>query len=297
MKNKNKLLLLFITLNLILTGCTSYEDKIVAEIKPGTTKEPTHFEDVIPGETYRDENGFIINDKVVQFDEEEEEPIIEEIVAPEVVVTPEPTVEPTPESTPEPTPIIIGETHFFAYLKRESNFYNTCACEGEEVKYVIAPFQKVLVLEEGDTYCYVQDEDMNYGFIDKNNLEYLPDTYVEIDLSEQVLELYKNHDVILTTLVVTGKDSTPTRIGYFPIKYKTTDRTLTDNKTYWSDVDYWMPFDGGIGLHDAYRWRSTYGPDANHSVNGSHGCVNMPLDAARTTYENVEQGDMVLIHK
>ena len=66
MKNKNKLLLLFITLNLILTGCTSYEDKIVAEIKPGTTKEPTHFEDVIPGETYRDENGFIINDKVVQ---------------------------------------------------------------------------------------------------------------------------------------------------------------------------------------------------------------------------------------
>ena len=58
-----------------------------------------------------------------------------------------------------------------------------------------------------------------------------------------------------------------------------------------------MPFDGGIGLHDAYRWRSTYGPDANHSVNGSHGCVNMPLDAARTTYENVEQGDMVLVHK
>ena len=54
---------------------------------------------------------------------------------------------------------------------------------------------------------------------------------------------------------------------------------------------------GGIGLHDAYRWRSTYGPDANHSVNGSHGCVNMPLDAARTTYENVEQGDMVLVHK
>ena len=45
-----------------------------------------------------------------------------------------------------------------------------------------------------------------------------------------------------------------------------------------------MPFDGGIGLHDA-SWRSEFGSDI-YLYNGSHGCVNLPYDAAKIIYEN-----------
>ena len=91
---------------------------------------------------------------------------------------------------------------------------------------------------------------MKYGYIESSKLEVLPELYVEVDLSDQTVDLYKDNDIILTTLCVTGKDSTPTRIGYFPIKYKTYD-TYLKGPGYNSHVYYWMPFDGGIGLHDA----------------------------------------------
>jgi lipoprotein-anchoring transpeptidase ErfK/SrfK len=46
-----------------------------------------------------------------------------------------------------------------------------------------------------------------------------------------------------------------------------------------------MPFNGGIGLHDA-TWRSSFGGNI-YKTNGSHGCVNMPLQSAKKVYENI----------
>ena len=34
-----------------------------------------------------------------------------------------------------------------------------------------------------------------------------------------------------------------------------------------------------------------------YKTNGSHGCVNMQNDAAKTLYENVEANTRVLVHK
>lgn len=131
----------------------------------------------------------------------------------------------------------------------------------------IEKYQKILRLSTDGNYDFVQTEDMKYGYIESSKLEVLPELYVEVDLIEQTVELYKDNDIILTTLCVTGKDSTPTRIGYFPIKYKTYD-TYLKGAGYNSHVYYWMPFDGGIGLHDA----------------------------AKTIYENVSTGTKVLVH-
>ena len=39
-------------------------------------------------------------------------------------------------------------------------------------------------------------------------------------------------------------------------------------------VTYWMPFNGGIGFHDA-TWRGCFGGQI-YIWSGSHGCVNMP---------------------
>ena len=126
-----------------------------------------------------------------------------------------------------------------------------------------------------------------------DDLEILPNLFVEVDISDQTVKMYKDNEVILTTLTVTGKTSSPTRIGYFPISYKTYDTYLT-GPGYNSHVYYWMPFDGGIGLHDA-SWRDTFGGDI-YINNGSHGCVNLPHNAAKEIYENVDTGTMVLVH-
>ena len=60
-------------------------------------------------------------------------------------------------------------------------------------------------------------------------------------------------------------------------------------------VNYWMAFVGGMyGFHDA-TWRSYFGGYI-YTYDGSHGCVNLPLWAAETLYNNVEVGTPVFIN-
>jgi lipoprotein-anchoring transpeptidase ErfK/SrfK len=57
-----------------------------------------------------------------------------------------------------------------------------------------------------------------------------------------------------------------------------------------------MPFDipHEIGLHDS-SWRSEYGGDIYIS-DGSHGCVNTPLEAIATIYANIWEGVPVIVY-
>lgn len=220
-----------------------------------------------------------------QDEPKQEEPKVEQPKQEEVIVPEEPKDEEI--NTNETI-----TTNDFAYLKETSTLYDSENEDKQELGSV-EKYQKVLRLSTDGNYDYVQTEDLQYGYIESSKLEVLPDMYVEVDISDQTVELYKNNDIILTTLCVTGKDSTPTRIGYFPIKYKTYD-TYLKGPGYNSHVYYWMPFDGGIGLHDA-AWRSEFGGDIHYN-GGSHGCVNMPHDAAKTIYENVSAGTKVLVH-
>ncbi len=126
-------------------------------------------------------------------------------------------------------------------------------------------------------------------------------SYVEVDLTGQKVYLFVNGTKTLETPVVTGntskKHGTPT--GVFRIAYKDREATLKgledDGKTkYESKVDYWMPFYGDVGLHDA-PWRSAFGGDI-YKTGGSHGCVNMPPAAAKTLFENVTAGFPVVVY-
>lgn len=224
-----------------------------------------------------------------------DEPVISETTKPDGTEEIEvPEIETTVPSIEETNPVnenyqILND---FAFLTDNSSLYDSDTEDKNEVEK-IEKYQKVLRLSTDGNYDFVQTEDMKYGYIESSKLEVLPELYVEVDLSDQTVELYKDNDIILTTLCVTGKDSTPTRIGYFPIKYKTYD-TYLKGPGYNSHVYYWMPFDGGIGLHDA-AWRDEFGGDI-HFNNGSHGCVNMPHDAAKTIFENVITGTKVLVH-
>ena len=112
-------------------------------------------------------------------------------------------------------------------------------------------------------------------------------TYVEINLTAQHLYFYANGKL----LVESKGWSTPA--GAYSITYKQRNATLK-GQGYATPVSYWMPFNGGIGLHDA-NWRKTFGGTI-YKNGGSHGCVNLPPAVAKTIYENISAGDPVLCY-
>lgn len=125
-------------------------------------------------------------------------------------------------------------------------------------------------------------------------------TYVEVDITHQKLYCYEDGKLKVETDVVTGKPTedreTPSD-GIWSIIYKKKDAVLGEenNLEYRSPVDFWMPFNGNVGLHDADRWRSKYGGDI-YKTNGSHGCVNMPREAAEKVYNIVSKGTPVIVY-
>ena len=80
----------------------------------------------------------------------------------------------------------------------------------------------------------------------------------------------------------------------YSIKKKETD-TFLSGEDYYVHIDYWMPFNGGIGLHDA-DWRSSFGGSI-YEKNGSHGCINIPEEYTDDIYDNIEQGTRVIVQK
>lgn len=122
-------------------------------------------------------------------------------------------------------------------------------------------------------------------------------TYVEISIADQRMWCYKDGKLIVDTPVVTGDMSeegcaTPAG-GVWAIDAKQTDRYLT-GADYRSHVDYWMPFNGGVGIHDA-SWRKNFGGEI-YLTNGSHGCINTPLENAKKIYEAVSVGTAVVVY-
>jgi len=125
-------------------------------------------------------------------------------------------------------------------------------------------------------------------------------TYVEVDLALQTLWYYQDGKMMMSCPIVSGcvKTNHHTVTGAFQIVYMTTDVTLKGGskkkKTYYeSHVDYWMPFYGDYGLHDA-DWRSAFGGSIYYS-GGSHGCVNMPPASAALLYNYVSTGTPVIV--
>ena len=55
-----------------------------------------------------------------------------------------------------------------------------------------------------------------------------------------------------------------------------------------------MPFNAGIGIHDA-SWRSVFGGNIYKS-NGSHGCINSPYYLAKAIFDNIETGTPVVCY-
>lgn len=121
------------------------------------------------------------------------------------------------------------------------------------------------------------------------------DTYVELNLATQHLFLYKKGKLVLETDFVSGclTKGNGTPCGIYGITYKQRNAVLK-GADYRSEVSYWMPFNRGIGLHDA-NWRTKFGGEIYRN-NGSHGCINLPPQKAKVIFETIEKGTPVICY-
>ena len=121
--------------------------------------------------------------------------------------------------------------------------------------------------------------------------------YIEADLTHQHLYVYQDGQIDFETDFVSGKmniePSCATPPGIFGLTYKTRNATLR-GADYESFVNYWMPFFGNYGMHDA-TWRRDFGGTIFQD-HGSHGCINLPLSAAAVIYEYVSTGFPVICY-
>jgi len=164
--------------------------------------------------------------------------------------------------------------------------YGWCIDKTKEVENLIK------IIKEGKTITKEPAYSQTAFSRDNNDIG---NTYVEIDLSKQYLWFYKNGSLIVQGDVVTGNvkmgHSTPK--GIYSLKYKQRNAVLR-GPGYASPVDFWMPFNGGIGIHDA-SWRSVFGGNI-YKTNGSHGCINSPYNVAKAIFNNIEEGTPIICY-
>lgn len=199
-----------------------------------------------------------------------------------------------------------------AYLSEDASIYSD-TLESSTVKE-INKYELAYIYYGLNDYFYVL-ADNNIGFVKKDKLIMLEDTFVVVDISSQTLNLYQNNEITLSTPVVTGKvrnGESITPVGIYEIYDISKNRDLV-GPGYRSYVDYMMKFNDNIGLHDAeyhvdynsdgkiikeHGWRdiSEFG-GYTFIKHGSHGCVNMPHEATVFVNENVNLGTKVLVKR
>lgn len=155
---------------------------------------------------------------------------------------------------------------------------------------------------------------------DKNGVDW-GKRYVDVNLAAQHAVFYDDKDVIWETDVISGspdgRHATPTGVysinlkespsklvgEMIPVTVETVDKkgkkkTTTEMQPeYETVVQFWMPFIGNdIGFHDA-TWQPGFGGDMYAIGYGSHGCVNLPYDAAEQLYSLITEGTPVVVHQ
>ena len=118
---------------------------------------------------------------------------------------------------------------------------------------------------------------------------------IDVNLSTQQMVALENGVVVFSAPVATGKDGFNTPTGTYHIYTKLVSQTMrgTLNGETWvvPNVPHVMYFNGSVALHGTY-WHNLFGT----GVRMSHGCVNLPLDAAAWLYGWAPVGTTVVVH-
>lgn len=141
----------------------------------------------------------------------------------------------------------------------------------------------------------IKSEDNRTPILSQSGQDKIPDTYIEVSIKDQHVWVYEDGEMMMESGCVTGrKNSMDTPKGVFYIFQKAHNVNFPTG----GSSKNWMKFTShGHGLHDA-KWRSNsqFGNTSVYLSNGSHGCVNLPIDFSTTLYDTVDEGTVVVIY-
>ena len=128
------------------------------------------------------------------------------------------------------------------------------------------------------------------------------DKYIDINLSTQTMSAYlKGGKLVGSWKITSGNRYHPTPVGTWLVTGKSAVTRMTGGTP---GVDYydlpnvhWVTWfrGGGYSIHEAY-WRTAFG-GMDYVWNGSHGCVNAPINVAKFIYNWAPVGTPVIVHK
>lgn len=123
---------------------------------------------------------------------------------------------------------------------------------------------------------------------------------IVVDISDQHVWMCNGTDEAYDAPVTTGAymvadHATPTGTRKILAKYTKLYLSGSDSQGSWNDyVNYWLPFDGDYGFHDATWQKMPFG-SSKYPTEGSHGCVRLSLETATWLYDWVNVGAVVTI--
>ena len=207
------------------------------------------------------------------------------------------TIEETiPEETiPEETEYQYSDVEISSFATVDLPLYD----EYGNIVCMVEKYEKVIITDLTNYFnrlvkCKLSDDTV--GYIDFTMLELLPETYAEVDISEQKVYCYYQGELVLVADCVTGiptyGTTKGTNKGYTEINGKLYNSKLMGG----APSKIFISFNSdGEGFHDA-RWRNQFGGDI-YLTNGSHGCVNMRLEDVLVLDKYLDKGNKVLVHK
>lgn len=143
-------------------------------------------------------------------------------------------------------------------------------------------------LGPSDAFGGYLDRDVVFAFTTQ------PDKLIDVDLRRQVVTLWQDGQIVLTTPTSTGVRGAETPTGTFMVQYKmasTRMRGITPSGARYdiADVPWVLAFWGDFTIHGAY-WRNGFGfPQSN-------GCVSLPVPIAKRVFEWAPEGTPIVIH-
>ncbi len=210
---------------------------------------------------------------------------------------------------------IISESKMYAFLKNIADTHNTAWMmeqyrEGQSSTVIINDNRRGdgSVFDIASEFDFLKNEMMS-GVVQPRQREFqlsksavihdavaeLGKTYIEINMGDQMLYYYVDGDLSMQMPIVTGNINrgrgTPT--GIYPVYNKRYHTNLV-GVDYVSYVNYWLGVNKGVGIHDAL-WRNKFGEEIYKS-DGSHGCINCPLETVEKLWEVVDVGTPVILY-
>ena len=132
-----------------------------------------------------------------------------------------------------------------------------------------------------------------------------PERLITVSLQDQRLVAYERGQVVVDTLVTTGRPTLPTDIGAMDVLKKDSPWTMHSpwpkgSPDWYPDTQVKMVLwftTNGEGLHDA-SWQpaGTYGPGSTDGPFASHGCIHVPPAAEAILFNWATLGTPVVVY-